>query len=76
VIVIDADQYTLSMIHDLHTVFPMIKVIALSNDPQRLAAAVRAGASVGLPKSTPATKLAKVVGSLSTPPRSPASRRR
>jgi hypothetical protein len=76
VIIVDADQYTLSMIHDLHTVFPTIKVVALSNDPRRLAAAVRAGATLGLPKTTPATKLAKVVGSISTTPRPPASRRR
>jgi hypothetical protein len=76
VIVIDADQYTLSMIHDLHTVFPSIKVVALSNDPQRLAAAVRAGATVGLPKTTPARKLAKVVGILSSAPRRPSSHRR
>jgi hypothetical protein len=75
VIVIDADQYTLGMIRDLHTVFPMVKLIALSNSASRRAAAVRAGATVGLPKTTSAPKIAKVVTSLSAA-RTPATRRR
>jgi hypothetical protein len=75
VVVIDADQYTLSMIHDLHLVFPLVKLIALSDSPSRLTGAVRAGATVGLPRTTPASKLAKVVRALSGVEHPPASRR-
>jgi hypothetical protein len=64
VIVIDADQYTLGMIHDLRTVFPMVQLVALSNSASRRAAAVRAGATIALPKTTTAPKLAKVVQAL------------
>jgi DNA-binding NarL/FixJ family response regulator len=74
-IVIDADQYTLSMIHDLHTVFPTVKLIALSSDPAKRLAAVKAGATLALPKTTPPPKLAKVVKSLAGPVRTPASGR-
>ena len=64
VIVIDADQYTLGMIHDLRTVFPSVKLVALSNSAARRAKAVRAGATVALPKTTTAPKLAKVASAV------------
>jgi hypothetical protein len=76
VIVVDADQYGLGLVHDLRTVFPMVKLIALTSDPSKLSRAVRAGATLALPKATTATKLAKVVTSLSgNTPRLPAAKR-
>jgi hypothetical protein len=60
-IVVDVDRYTLSMVHDLRTVFPNIPIVALTDDPQKLSRSVAAGATVALPRSTPADQLAKVV---------------
>jgi hypothetical protein len=77
VIVVDADEYGLSLIHDLRTVFPMVKLIALSDNAAKLARAVKAGATLALPKKTTTTKLAKVVTSLSgNTPRLPAATKR
>jgi DNA-binding NarL/FixJ family response regulator len=74
VIVVDADEYGLSLVHDLRTVFPMVKLIALTNDPSKLSRAIKAGATLALPKKTSTDKLAKVVSSLSgNTPRIPAS---
>jgi hypothetical protein len=74
VIVVDADEYGLSLIRDLRTVFPMVKLVALTDDPSKLARAIKAGATLALPKQTPADKLAKIVTSLSgNDPRVPAS---
>ena len=61
VIVVDIDAYGLSFVHDLRTVFPELRIVALSDDPTRLSRAVPAGATVALPKSTPPSVLAKVV---------------
>jgi hypothetical protein len=60
-VVVDVDSYTLSMVHDLRTVFPGIPIVALTDDPQKLSRAVAAGATVALPRSTPPDQLAKVV---------------
>ena len=60
-IVVDADKYSLSMVHDLRTVFPNIPIVALTDDPLKLSRAVAAGATVALPLSTPPDQLAKVV---------------
>jgi hypothetical protein len=75
VVVVDADQYTLGLVHDLRTVFPSVKLIALTSDPNKLSRAVAAGATIALPKSTPAVKLAKVVAALTSGQRFPTSRR-
>jgi DNA-binding NarL/FixJ family response regulator len=48
-------------VHDLRTVFPSIPIVALTDDPQKLARAVAAGATIALPRSTPLDQLAKVV---------------
>ena len=60
-VVVDIDAYTLSMVHDLRTVFPNIPIVALTNDPQKLSRAVAAGATVALPRSTPPDQLAMVI---------------
>jgi hypothetical protein len=75
VIVVDADQYNLGLVHDLRTVFPGVKLIVLTNDPKKLSRAVAAGATIALPKNTPTVKLAKVVAALTAGQRYPASRR-
>ncbi|MDX6471205.1 MAG: large repetitive protein, partial [Gaiellaceae bacterium] len=71
VIVVDADQYSLGLVHDLRIVFPSVKLVVLTSDPNKLAGAVAAGATIALPKGTPTAKLAKVVASLSGPPPTP-----
>jgi DNA-binding NarL/FixJ family response regulator len=74
VIVVDADQYGLGLVHDLRTVFPNVRLVVLTNDSKKLARAVAAGATVALSKRTPTVKLAKVVAALgSSAPRAPAS---
>jgi hypothetical protein len=65
VIVVDADEFGLSLVHDLRTVFPNIKLVAVTSDPAKLARAVKAGATLALPKKTSTEKLAKVVTTLS-----------
>ena len=64
VIVIDADQAGISTIRDLHTIFPDVRILALSGDPSLLAHAVPAGATVALPSSTSAALVAKTVSRL------------
>ena len=61
VIVVDVDRYGLQLVRDLHTVFPSVKIVALTNDPRRLAQAVRAGAAVAVPRSTPPADVAKLI---------------
>jgi hypothetical protein len=61
VIVVDVDRYGLQLVRDLHTVFPSLKIVALTNDPRRLAQAVRAGAAVAMPRSTPPADVAKLI---------------
>jgi hypothetical protein len=61
VIIVDADEYGLSLVHDLRTVFPSIVIVALSNDSGRLSRAVTAGATIALPKTTSPAQLAKIV---------------
>ncbi|MGZ4395855.1 MAG: hypothetical protein ACXVZ2_10890, partial [Gaiellaceae bacterium] len=61
VVVIDADQAGISMIRDLHTIFPEVRIVALSSDASLLSHAVPAGATVALPASTSAALVAKTV---------------
>jgi len=66
VIVVDADRYGIDLVRDLHVVFPSIRIIALTNDPRRLAHAVRAGATIAVPRTTPPKDLAKLIRRLAT----------
>ena len=61
VIVVDVDRYGLQLVRDLHTVFPSLRIVALTNDPRRLAQAVHAGAAVAVPRSTPPADVAKLI---------------
>jgi DNA-binding NarL/FixJ family response regulator len=67
VIVVDADEFGLGLIRDLHTVFPSVKIVALSSSPRMLARAMKAGAVVALPRSTPPATLARVIQRLLNP---------
>jgi hypothetical protein len=64
VMIVDVDQFGVAFVRDLHMVFPSMKIVALSRDPKLLAAALKAGATVALPSSTPSPTLAAVVAKL------------
>jgi hypothetical protein len=64
VMVVDVDEFGIAFVRDLHMVFPSMKIVALSRDPKLLAAALKAGASVALPTSTPSPTLAAVIAKL------------
>ena len=68
VIVINADEYGLSIVHDLRTVFPMVKLVVLTDDPAKLAKAIAAGASIALPRSSPSAAIVAVVSRLTHSP--------
>jgi DNA-binding NarL/FixJ family response regulator len=61
VIVVDVDEFGVGMVRDLHTVFPTTKIVALAAGPKTMAAALKAGATIVLPRSTPPATLAKIV---------------
>jgi hypothetical protein len=61
VIVIDVDRYGLQLVRDLRTVFPSVRIVALTNDPRRLAQAIRAGAAVAVPRSTPPADIGRLI---------------
>jgi hypothetical protein len=61
VIVVDADELGVSTVHDLHVVFPSVKIVALAAGPKTMAAALKAGATVVLPRTTPPATLAKII---------------
>jgi hypothetical protein len=67
VIVVDVNAFGLSLVRDLHTVFPGAKIVALTSRPRDMAAARKAGAAVALPRSTPASMLARVISRLTKP---------
>jgi DNA-binding NarL/FixJ family response regulator len=64
VMVVDVDQFGVGFVHDLHMVFPTMKIVALSRNPKLLAASLKAGATVALPASTPSPTLAAIVARL------------
>jgi len=71
VIVVDVDEFGVAFVRDLHTVFPSVKIVALSSSPRTMARALKAGAVIALPRSTPPATLAKVIQKLLTPPKKP-----
>ena len=64
VMVVDADQFGVQFVRDLHTVFPGLRMVALSRSPKTLAKAAKAGATIALPRSIPNSVLAAVVSRL------------
>ena len=66
VIVVDVDRFGLQLIRDLRLVFPTVRILGLTNDPRRLVQAVRAGATIAVPRSTPPKDLAKLIKRLAS----------
>ena len=64
VMVVDVDQFGVRFIRDLHTVFPGLRIVALSRSPKTLARASKAGATIALPTSIPNSVLAAVISRL------------
>jgi DNA-binding NarL/FixJ family response regulator len=61
VVVVDVDEFGVSVVRDLHVVFPSVKIVALAAGPRTMVAALRAGATVVLPRSTPSATLTKII---------------
>ena len=68
VIVVDVDAFGVSLIRDLHAVFPSTKIVALTSGPKQMIASLKAGASIALPRSTPASVLTRLVTRLLAKP--------
>jgi hypothetical protein len=64
VVVVDVDQYGVRLVHNLHLVFPTVKLIAVSSKPSQLARAKKFGATVVLAKSAGSVKIVKAVSQL------------
>jgi hypothetical protein len=71
VIVVDVDAFGVSLIRDLHAVFPATKIVALTSGPRQMAASLKAGAAIALPRSTPASTLGRLIQRLLTKRSSP-----
>ena len=68
VIVVDVNQFGVGMVRDLHAVFPAARIVALVLGPKQMAAALKAGAAIALPRSTPAPLLARIIQRLLNQP--------
>jgi hypothetical protein len=64
VIVVDVDAFGVALIRDLHAVFPSAKIVALTSGPKQMAASLKAGAAIGLPRATPASTLGRLIQKL------------
>ena len=72
VIVVDVDAFGVSLIRDLHAVFPSTKIVALTSGPKQMAASLKAGAAIALPRSTPVSTLGRLIQRLLAKPTKPA----
>jgi hypothetical protein len=72
IIVVDVDAFGVSLIRDLHAVFPSTKIVALTSGPRQMTASVKAGAAIALPRSTPASTLGRLIQRLLAKRLSPA----
>ena len=61
VAVVDVDDYGVGVVRDLGIVFPRLQLIGIARDPGTRQRAVRAGAVLALPRSTPAAKAARAI---------------
>jgi hypothetical protein len=61
VVVVDADELGVATVRDLHIVFPSVKIVALAAGPKTMAAALKAGATIVLPRTTPPATLARII---------------
>ena len=61
VVVVDVDEFGVSVVRDLHTVFPSMKIVALASGAKTMSAALKAGATVVLPRSVSPARLTIVI---------------
>ena len=61
VIVVDVDAHGIRFVSDLRAIFPNVRVIAISHEPARRIQAVRAGATLALPRKATTRQLAKAI---------------
>jgi hypothetical protein len=61
VAVVDVDEYGVGLVRDLGIVFPSLRLVGIARDRSMRARAVRAGAVLALPRSTPAAKAARAI---------------
>jgi hypothetical protein len=71
VIVVDVDAFGVSLIRDLHAVFPSTEIVALTSGSKQMAASSKAGAAIALPRSTPASTLGRLIQRLLAKPAKP-----
>ena len=64
VVVVDVDQYDVGLVHDLHTLFPTLRIIAIAASAEARAAALRAGAKAALAGSVPDSEIARTIARL------------
>jgi hypothetical protein len=74
VVVVDVDEYGVQLVRDLRTVFPEVRVLALSNTASLRAAAKRSGAAKALPRTTPYATVKKTALALTQPVKRPAAK--
>jgi DNA-binding NarL/FixJ family response regulator len=67
VVVVDTQLYGLRVVRDLRLVFPDLRVLALTNGPKGTLAALQAGATMALPRSSSAAELANAIDQLAHP---------
>ncbi|MDQ5821020.1 MAG: hypothetical protein M3540_06235, partial [Actinomycetota bacterium] len=61
VAVLDVDRLGLNFLHDLHTIFPDVRIVAIANDPALRRRALVAGAAVALPHAAGPARVAAAV---------------
>jgi hypothetical protein len=61
VAVVDVDEYGVGLVRDLGIVFPSLRLVGIARGASMRARAVRAGAVLALPRSTPAAKAARAI---------------
>jgi len=64
VVVVDADAHGIRFVSDLRAVFARVRVIAISREPARRIQAVRAGATLALPRDATTRQLARAIALL------------
>ncbi len=65
--VVDVDDFGVGLVRDLGIVFPRLRLIGIARDPGLRRRAVRAGAVLALPRSTPAAKAARAIERIAGP---------
>jgi hypothetical protein len=65
VAILDVDRLGLGYLHDLHTIFPTVRIVAIANDPLVRHRALVAGAAVALPHAAGPARVGAAVRRLS-----------